>query len=53
MNAFSAGKRQVYDAVNMIHDVIRGANPFPYSLLLNSCFSVLEIIELNKPYVER
>ena len=29
MNAFYAGKRQVYDAVNMIHDVISTANPCP------------------------
>ena len=32
MNTFSAGNVRFYDAVNMIHDVIRGANPFPYSL---------------------
>ena len=31
MNAFSAGKRHVYDVVNVIHDVIRTANPFPYT----------------------
>ena len=31
MNAFSAGKRPVYDAVNVIHDVITTANPFPYT----------------------
>ena len=30
MNAFSAGKRH-YDAVNMIHDVIRTADPFLYT----------------------
>ena len=29
MNAFSAGERHVYDAVNMIHDIIKTANPFP------------------------
>ena len=40
-----------YDAVNMIHDVIRTANPFPY--MLNSCLSVLQIIKLNKADVER
>ena len=27
MNAFSAGKRHVYDAVTVIHDVITTANP--------------------------
>ena len=31
MNAFSAGTFPFYDAVNMIHDVIRAANPFPYT----------------------
>ena len=33
MNAFSAGKKSVmfYDAVNIIHDAIRTANPFPYT----------------------
>ena len=35
-----------YDAVNMILDVIRTANPFPY--LLNSCLFEIEIIILNK-----
>ena len=29
MDAFSVGKRQIYDAVDMIHDVIRTAIPFP------------------------
>ena len=29
MNGFSAGKRHVL--VNMIHDVIATANPFPYT----------------------
>ena len=29
MNAFSADKFTFYDAVNMIHDVISTANPFP------------------------
>ena len=28
---FSAGKRHVYDAVNMIHDVITTVNPIPYT----------------------
>ena len=32
MNAFSAGKRvSFYDAVNVTHDVITTANPFPCS----------------------
>ena len=33
MNAFFAGKcrSQFYDAVNMIHDVIRTANPFTFT----------------------
>ena len=31
MNAFSAGKRHVYDAVNIIHDVITTPYPFPYT----------------------
>ena len=31
MHTFSLGKRHVYDAVNMIHDVIRTDNPFPYT----------------------
>ena len=31
MNAFFAGKRHVYDAVNMIHDVITTPNLFPYT----------------------
>ena len=54
MNVFSAGRLNVtfYDAVNMIHDVITTANPFPY-ILLNSCLSALEIIKLNKSDVER
>ena len=42
-----------YDAVNMIHDVITRANPFPYSLRQDSCLSVLEIIILNKSDHER
>ena len=36
----------------MIHDVIITANLFPY-ILLHSCLSVLEIIELNKSDAER
>ena len=31
MNAFLAGKRQFYDAVNMIHYVITTRDPFPYT----------------------
>ena len=31
MNVFSAGKRHVYDAVNVIHDVITIADPIPYT----------------------
>ena len=31
MNAFFAGKRHIYDAVNIIHDVITTPNPFPYT----------------------
>ena len=31
MYAFSAGKRHVFDAVNVIHDVIKIPNPFPYT----------------------
>ena len=31
MNAHFAGKRHVYDAVNIIHDVITIRNPFPYT----------------------
>ena len=30
MNALSAINVTFYDAVNMIYDVIRTANPFPY-----------------------
>ena len=43
MNAFSAGKRHVtvYDAVNVIYDIITTADPSPY-ILLNSCLTVLE-----------
>ena len=39
-----------YDAVNMIHDVITTANPFPYPAKF---LTVLEIIKLNKSDVER
>ena len=52
MNAFSAGKRHIYDAVSMIHKVIRTAKPFPY-ILLNSGLSLLEIVKPNKSDVER
>ena len=31
MNAFSAVNVTFYDEVNMIHDVITIANPFPYT----------------------
>ena len=31
MNAFSAGKRRIYDAVNMIRDVITTPNLIPYT----------------------
>ena len=31
MNAHFAGKRHVYDAVNIIHDVITTPIPFPYT----------------------
>ena len=31
MNAFSGVNVTFYDAVNMIHDVIRKANSFPYT----------------------
>ena len=34
MNAFTAGKRHIHDAISMIHDVIRRANPFPYTVKL-------------------
>ena len=48
MHAFSAGKRHV-----SIHDVITTPNRFPYTVLLNSCLSMLEIIKLNKSDVDR
>ena len=31
MNAFLEGNVTLYDAVNIIYDVIRTANPFPYT----------------------
>ena len=31
MNAFYEGKSYVFDAVNMIHDVITIADPMPYT----------------------
>ena len=31
MNAFFAGKSHVYDAINVIHDVITTAIPIPYT----------------------
>ena len=31
MNEYLAGKRHLYDAVNIIHDVITTPNPFPYA----------------------
>ena len=31
MNTFSAANVTFYDAVNIIHDVITTANPFPYT----------------------
>ena len=42
------------DAVNMIHDVITTANPFPYSAKFSFVgVSVLEMIKLNKSDIER
>ena len=40
-----------YDAIGMIHDVIRTADPFPNTDKF--ILSVLEIIKLNKSDVER
>ena len=37
MNASSAGKRHVYDEVNVINDVISTANPFPYTAKFYIC----------------
>ena len=31
MNAHFAGTRHIYDAVNIIHEVITIRNPFPYT----------------------
>ena len=42
-----------YDAVNVIHDVITTADPFPYIPTATSILSELEIIKLNKSDVER
>ena len=41
MNAFSASTRYVYDAFNMIHDVIKTANnvTFPYTAKFMCCRS--------------
>ena len=41
-----------YDAVNIIHDFIRTANPFIY-IANHSCLQELEIIKLNIADVER
>ena len=41
----------IYDAVNMIHDVITTANPFPDTA--NFSLLVLEIIKINKSDIER
>ena len=41
-----------YDAVNVIHDVITTANPFPY-ILLDLYLSVLQMIKLDKSDLER
>ena len=51
MNAFSAGKRHVYDVVSMTPDVITTTNLFPYTTI--ESLSVLEIIKLNKSDAER
>ena len=40
-----------YDAVNMIHDVITTANPFPYTAKF--MFDDVKITKLNKLDVER
>ena len=40
-----------YDAVNVIHDVITTANPFPYNTTF--IFVVLQIVKLNKSDIER
>ena len=41
----------VYDAVNMIYDVIRTANPFPYTAKF-MFVEAKKIIKLNKSDVE-
>ena len=47
MSAYSAGKCHIYDAVNMIHDIIITANPFPYIA------KFMFIRKLNKSDIER
>ena len=43
-----------YEAVNVIHDVISRANPFPYTFhIQNLSLSELETIKLYKSDVER
>ena len=42
-----------YDAVNVIHDVITTANPFPYRSTAKFILTVFEKVKLNKLYVER
>ena len=51
MTAFLRVNVAFYDAVDMIHDVIRTANPFPYSAKF--MFVVSETINLNNSDVER
>ena len=48
---FSAGKRHVYDAVNMIHDVIRASDSLPYTAKF--MFVGLGSNKVNKSDVER
>ena len=48
---FLWAKITFYYAINMIHDVVRTANPFPYTAKF--MFVMLQIIKLNKPDVER
>ena len=38
MNAFQRVNVTFYDAVNMIHDVITTANPFPYTCIAKFMF---------------
>ena len=40
-----------YDAIDMIHDVITTANPFPYTAKF--MFVGVKIIKLNKSHIER